>query len=109
MVWGARSGDFDNDGFDDVYITALNGNHLFRDLGTGKFADVTAKAGVSNPGFSRVPCGSTMTTMASWTCLSRTMLTGRWVRTRRVRSMGRVNRTARLRHTRDRARRCFTT
>lgn len=49
---GCAVGDFDNDGFDDIYITALNGNHLLRNLGTGKFADVTAKAGVSNPGFS---------------------------------------------------------
>ena len=48
---GCAVGDFDNDGFDDVYVTALNGNHLFRNLGNGKFADVTAKAGVSNPGF----------------------------------------------------------
>ncbi len=49
---GCAIGDFDNDGRDDIYITALNGNHLFRNLGAGKFADVTSKAGVSNPGFS---------------------------------------------------------
>ncbi len=49
---GCAVGDFDNDGFDDIYITALNGNHLFRNLGNGKFQDVTARAGVSNPGFS---------------------------------------------------------
>lgn len=49
---GCAVGDLDNDGFDDIYITALNGNHLFRNLGTGRFADVTTKAGVSNPGFS---------------------------------------------------------
>lgn len=48
---GCAVGDFDNDGFDDIYITALNGNHLFRNLGSGRFADVTARAGVSNPGF----------------------------------------------------------
>ena len=48
---GCAVGDFDNDGFDDIYITALNGNHLFRNGGKGRFVDVTAKAGVGNPGF----------------------------------------------------------
>lgn len=49
---GCAVGDFDNDGYDDIYITAVGRNHLFRNLGNGRFADVTAKAGVSNPGFS---------------------------------------------------------
>ncbi len=49
---GCAVGDFDNDGRDDVYITALNGNHLFRNLGNGKFTDVSTAAGVSNSGFS---------------------------------------------------------
>src|SRR6202011_4551798 len=49
---GCAIGDFDNDGFDDVYITAVGGNHLFRNSGKGKFAEVTAKAGVSDSGFS---------------------------------------------------------
>ena len=49
---GCAVGDFDNDGYDDIYITAVGKNHLFRNLGNGKFADVTAKAGVSDPGFS---------------------------------------------------------
>ncbi len=49
---GCAVGDFDNDGFEDVYITAVGNNHLFRNLGNGKFADVTARAGVANPGFS---------------------------------------------------------
>ena len=48
---GCAVGDFDNDGFDDVYITSVGGSHLFRNLGNGKFADVTSKAGVSDPGF----------------------------------------------------------
>ncbi len=49
---GCATADYDNDGFDDIYITALDGNHLFRNLGDGKFTDVTAKAGVRDPGFS---------------------------------------------------------
>jgi enediyne biosynthesis protein E4 len=49
---GCAVGDFDNDGFDDIYITTAGSNHLFRNLGNGKFADVTAKAGVADPGFS---------------------------------------------------------
>ena len=49
---GCAVGDFDNDGHDDLYVTALDGNHLFRNLGNGKFQDVTAKAGVRDSGFS---------------------------------------------------------
>jgi hypothetical protein len=49
---GCTVGDFENDGFDDIYITTVGSNHLFRNLGNGKFADVTAKAGVADPGFS---------------------------------------------------------
>jgi len=49
---GCAVADYDNDGFDDVYITCLGPNHLFRNLGSGKFQDVTAKAGVGDPGFS---------------------------------------------------------
>jgi hypothetical protein len=49
---GCTVGDYDNDGYDDIYITAVGNNHLFRNLGNGKFADVTAKAGVADPGFS---------------------------------------------------------
>ena len=45
-------GDFDNDGRDDLYITALDGNHLFHNLGSGRFADVTSHAGVKDGGFS---------------------------------------------------------
>ncbi len=49
---GCAVADYDDDGFDDIYITTVGSNHLFRNLGNGKFADVTAKAGVADPGFS---------------------------------------------------------
>jgi enediyne biosynthesis protein E4 len=49
---GCAVADYDNDGFDDIYLTTVGSNHLFRNLGNGKFADVTAKAGVADPGFS---------------------------------------------------------
>jgi enediyne biosynthesis protein E4 len=49
---GCAVGDYDNDGFDDLYLTTVGSNHLYHNLGNGKFADVTAKAGVADPGFS---------------------------------------------------------
>ena len=48
---GCTIGDYDNDGFDDIYITAIGGSHLFRNLSDGRFADVTAKAGLADSGF----------------------------------------------------------
>jgi hypothetical protein len=48
---GVAVGDYDNDGRDDVYITALGGDHLFHNEGNGKFRDVTASAGMKNPAF----------------------------------------------------------
>src|SRR5580704_2048607 len=36
---GVAIGDYDNDGRDDVYITALGGDHLFHNEGNGKFRD----------------------------------------------------------------------
>ncbi|MEQ1353221.1 MAG: CRTAC1 family protein, partial [Candidatus Acidiferrum sp.] len=49
---GCAIGDYDNDGFPDIYITAVGTNHLFHNLRNGKFSDVTARADVSDPGFS---------------------------------------------------------
>jgi enediyne biosynthesis protein E4 len=46
---GAAIGDYDNDGFDDIFITALGQSHLFRNNGNGTFKDVTAIAGLWGP------------------------------------------------------------
>ena len=43
---GVAIGDYDNDGLDDVFITAVGGNHLFHNEGGGKFKEVTVDAGV---------------------------------------------------------------
>jgi enediyne biosynthesis protein E4 len=48
---GAAVADFDNDGRDDIYLTALEGDRLFRNEGNGKFRDVTATAGIRNANF----------------------------------------------------------
>jgi hypothetical protein len=41
---GVAIGDYDNDGRDDVYITALEGDRLFHNEGNGKFRDVTRES-----------------------------------------------------------------
>ncbi len=45
---GVATGDFDNDGFDDIYVCQPSGlpNRLYRNRGDGTFEDVTEKAGV---------------------------------------------------------------
>jgi len=48
---GVAIGDYDNDGRDDVYITALEGDRLFHNEGGGRFRDVTAEAGIHNTNF----------------------------------------------------------
>jgi enediyne biosynthesis protein E4 len=51
-VWatGITVGDFDNDGFDDLFITCWGQNILFHNNGNGTFSDVTAKSGLIHPG-----------------------------------------------------------
>jgi hypothetical protein len=49
---GVCTGDFDNDGWEDLYVSCYGADHLYRNNGDGAFADVTAKAGVSDPRWS---------------------------------------------------------
>jgi hypothetical protein len=47
LAMGGAVGDYDNDGWPDLYITCLGGNTLYHNNGDGTFSDVTAKAGVA--------------------------------------------------------------
>ncbi|HYL84111.1 MAG TPA: CRTAC1 family protein [Candidatus Angelobacter sp.] len=46
---GVAVGDYDNDGYDDLFVTAYGQNHLFHNDGNGTFTDVTQKAGLQGP------------------------------------------------------------
>ena len=54
---GVAAGDFDNDGFTDLFVTGVSRNTLYRNLGDGRFAEVSAKAGLS---------GNHWSTSAGW-------------------------------------------
>src|SRR5580692_3150017 len=49
---GVAVGDYDNDGYEDLYVTAYGGNRLYHNNGNGTFSDVTERAGVGGGGWS---------------------------------------------------------
>ena len=46
---GVAVGDYDNDGFDDLFVTTMGQSYLFHNNGNGSFTDVTQKAGLAGP------------------------------------------------------------
>lgn len=49
---GVAVGDYDNDGHEDLYVTAYGGNRLYHNNGNGTFSDVTDAASVGGSGWS---------------------------------------------------------
>jgi hypothetical protein len=49
MGMGVAVGDYDNDGYDDLFVSAMGQSHLFHNNGNGTFTDVTQKAGLMGP------------------------------------------------------------
>ena len=49
---GVAVGDYDNDGYEDIFVAGFGGNALYHNNGDGTFTDITAKAGVAGSGWS---------------------------------------------------------
>ena len=70
-AWACAVGDYDNDGYPDLFVTAYGRCMLYHNNGNGTFTDVTEKAGLATRRAGRpAPCGSTTTTTAASICSS---------------------------------------
>jgi enediyne biosynthesis protein E4 len=47
--WAWQSAIYHNDGYDDLFVTAVGQSHLFHNNGNGTFTDVTQNAGLMGP------------------------------------------------------------
>ena len=52
---GVAAADYDNDGWEDLFVAGVNRNILYRNRGDGTFEDVTARAGLAQPGGAQKP------------------------------------------------------
>ena len=75
-AYGVTIGDYNNDGFEDIFITYWGQNVLYRNNGNGTFTDVTKEAGLPEAGRAGAPAapGWTTTATATWTCSCRNYL-----------------------------------
>jgi hypothetical protein len=97
---GVAVGDFDNDGFPDLYITCVGQNRLFRNTGKGTFVDATRASGSTAVRRSaRRRSGWTSIATAGWTCSCATTSSGRRPPTSSAASTASRSRTARPRRT----------
>jgi hypothetical protein len=62
LAMGVAVADYDNDGFEDVFVTAYGGNRLYRGTGNCTFRDVTEEAGLAQAQVA----GNTWYTSATW-------------------------------------------
>lgn len=60
---GVAAGDYDNDGYEDLYVTGVNHNQLLHNNGNGTFTDVTSRAGVAGV---NAKYGKTWAMSAGW-------------------------------------------
>lgn len=72
---GVAVGDFNNDGWPDLFVTSYGNCILYRNNRNGTFTDITEKAGVRTPAGLPARSGSITTTTVNLTCSSAAMST----------------------------------